>query len=54
VHCFTLQFLRTAVLQGVGEETFLGVMWTLFWPWIFGVVAGWLLASWVCLFKRCE
>jgi len=54
VHCFGLQFLRAAVMRGVGEETVPGIVWAMIWPWIFGLVAGWLLAAWVCLFKRCE
>jgi len=54
VHCFGLHFLRSVVLHGLGEETAPGVLWTLLWPLVFGLVAGWLLASWVCLFKRCE
>jgi hypothetical protein len=54
LHCFVLQFLRIVVLQGLGEETAPGVLWTLIWPLLLGVVAGWLLAAWVCLFKRCE
>jgi hypothetical protein len=54
VHCFALQFFRAAVARGVGDETVPGIVWAILWPWIFGLVAGWLLASWVCLFKRCE
>jgi hypothetical protein len=54
VHCFALQALRAAVTRGVGDETVPGIIWAVIWPWIFGLVAGWLLASWVCLFKRCE
>jgi hypothetical protein len=54
IHCFAVQFLRACVLQGLGEDTAPGVLWTLLWPILFGLVAGWLLASWVCLFKRSE
>jgi hypothetical protein len=54
VHCFALQFLRAIILQGLGEDTAPGVLWTLMWPLVFGLVAGWLLAAWVCLFKRSE
>jgi hypothetical protein len=54
VHLVAVQFLRAAVLRGLGEQTALGVAWTLIWPWLAGVVAGWLLASWICLFKRLE
>jgi hypothetical protein len=54
MHCFALQFLRAVVLQGLGEDTAPGVLWTLVWPLFLGVVGGWLLAAWVCLFKRCE
>ena len=53
-HCYALHFLRALVLQGLGEDTAPGVLWTLIWPLVFGLVAGWLLASWVCLFKRSE
>lgn len=54
VHCFALQVLRSVVLQALGEDTAPGLAWTLLWPMIFGAIAGWLLASWVCLFKRSE
>ena len=54
VHLYALAVLRTLVLSGVGENTALGVVWTLAWPLPAGLIAGWMLASWVCLFKRCE
>ena len=54
IHLFAVQVLRGLVLRGLGENTALGLVWTLVWPWIAGLVAGWCLAAWVCLFKRCE
>jgi hypothetical protein len=54
IHLFGVQVLRGSIVRGVGENTALGLAWTLFWPLINGVVVGWCLASWVCLFKRCE
>ena len=53
-HLFALHFLRSLVLGGLGENTAPGLAWTLLWPWIAGLVTGWCLASWICLFKRCE
>jgi hypothetical protein len=54
VHCWAVHFLRLAVLKGLGEDTAFGLGWSLCWPIVGGLVGGWLLASWVCLFKRCE
>jgi len=54
MHLFAVQVLRGLVLRGVSENTALGLVWTLVWPWVNGYVAGWCLATWVCLFKRCE
>ena len=54
VHLFAVQTLRGLVLRGLGENTALGLAWTLVWPWLAGLVVGWCLAAWVCLFKRCE
>lgn len=54
IHLFAVQALRGLVLRGFGESTALGLMWTLVWPWIAGLVVGWCLSAWVCLFKRCE
>jgi hypothetical protein len=54
IHLFAVQVLRATVLRGFGENTAPGLAWTLLWPWIAGIVTGWCLASWVCLFKRCE
>ena len=54
VHLFAVHVLRGSLLRGLGQSTALGLAWTLVWPWIAGLVAGWCLASWICLFKRCE
>jgi hypothetical protein len=54
LHCFALQGINRAIVAGVGEGTALWVAWFLVFPWLAGVVAAWLLASWVCVYKRCS
>lgn len=54
VHLFGINFLRAALLRGVGEEAALGVCWTFIWPWLAAPVLAWMLASWVCIFKKLE
>ncbi len=54
VHIYIFQVLQGVVLRGLGEETAAGVLWGLVVPWLKAIVAAWLLASWVCLFKRCD
>ncbi len=54
IHLWAVNVARAFVLVSFGEDTALGVLWTLTWPWIAGPVSGWLLASWVCLFKKCD
>jgi uncharacterized membrane protein len=54
MHFFILHATDLAVRRGVGEGTALWVGWSLLFPWIAGVVAAWLLATWVCVFKRCD
>jgi hypothetical protein len=40
------------IQQGLGEGTSLGIAWSLLAPWLNGLVAAWLLASWVCIYKH--
>jgi len=47
-------FLNNALKQGLGEGTALGILWSLAAPAIETFVAGWLLASWVCVYKRAD
>jgi len=54
LHFYIFQVLQGVVLRGLGEETAAGVVWGLAVPWLKAVIAAWLLASWVCLFKRCD
>ena len=53
LHCFALHAVQRMVAMGLGEGTAPWVLWTLLFPWIAGAVLGWLLASWVCVYKRC-
>lgn len=54
VHCYAFHYLRIALVRGLGERTVPGVLWQLTAPLLEAFVAGWLLASWVCVFKRAE
>ncbi|MEA3207996.1 MAG: hypothetical protein QOE70_1053 [Chthoniobacter sp.] len=38
--------------RAFGDGTALGIVWGLLSPWLNGLVGAWLLASWVCLYKR--
>ena len=53
LHCFALHALQRIVATGLGEGTAPWVLWALLFPWIAGMMLGWLLASWVCVYKRC-
>ena len=54
LHLWAVSFSRAYILAGLGPDTAPGIAWTLAWPWLAGVISGWLLASWVCVFKKCE
>jgi hypothetical protein len=53
-HFYLMHALTRTVARGLGEDTALGAAWSLVVPWLIGAVGAWLLASWVCLFKRCD
>jgi hypothetical protein len=52
IHFFFWTAFRENVSQGVGEGTALWVVWRLISPWIAGAIGAWLLASWVCVYRR--
>ena len=51
-HFYVVLVVLHLIQQGLGEGTALGVAWGLLTPWFNGLVAAWLLASWVCLYRR--
>ena len=54
LHFYFLHATDLAMRRGLGEGTALWIGWTLGYPWLAAVMGAWLLASWVCLFKRCD
>ncbi len=54
LHFYLLRVFVVLVQRGVGEGTALGVTWSLLAPWLHGLVGAWLLASWVCFYKRAD
>ena len=54
LHCYLLEALHLAIRAGLGEGTAAGLAWQLLFPWLAALVSAWLLASWVCLYKRCD
>jgi hypothetical protein len=53
-HFYLLQSADILCRGGLGEGTALWVSWKLLFPWLSGAVGAWLLASWVCVFRRCD
>jgi hypothetical protein len=54
LHFLLLALLDRTVQTAFGEGTAPGIAWSLFFPWLAAIVAAWLLASWVCLYRRCD
>lgn len=54
LHAFLLALGNQGILRGFGAETAAAAAWSLVYPLLAGALAAWLLASWVCLYKRCE
>jgi hypothetical protein len=54
LHFLLVALLDRAVQTAFGEGTAPGIAWQLFVPWLAAMVAAWLLASWVCLYRRCD
>ena len=54
LHFYLVLVAINLVQQGLlGEGTSLqGIAWSLLTPWLNGLVAAWLLASWVCFYKH--
>ncbi len=53
-HCHLLEVLNRTMQSGLREGTALGIAWQLLFPWLAALLAAWLLASWVCLYRRCD
>jgi hypothetical protein len=52
LHFYFLAVLDTAVRTGFGEGSAPAYAWRLFYPLLAAFVGGWMLAAWVCLYKR--
>jgi hypothetical protein len=54
VHFFILTALDAVVRTAAGDRTAALLLWSAIFVVARGLVTGWLLASWVCLFRQCE
>ena len=55
VHFLALAMVNAYLPPALGQWTWPGAAWNvLVYPTLWGGLAGWFLASWVCLFRRCE
>ncbi len=55
IHFFGLAVGDAFVPSAAGAWTWIGAAWSLLvYPVLWTALAGWFVASWVCLFRRCE
>lgn len=54
IHFYLLRVLVTLVQKGLGDGTALGILWSFIAPCLNGLVAAWLLASWVCFYRQSD
>ncbi len=54
-HFLILVGVNSFLLGALGERSWPAAVWSvLLYPLLWSTLAAWLLASWVCLFRRCE
>ena len=54
VHFYIITALDQAMRAGFGADNGPAIAWSLVYPLLDAFVGGWMLASWVCLYKRSE
>jgi hypothetical protein len=54
LHFHMLRVVVTVMQRGLGDGTALGIACGLLAPWLHGLMAAWLLASWVCFYKHAD
>jgi hypothetical protein len=54
IHFFAIMVWDAVVRTAISDRLVALFMWKLIFACLRGIIAGWLLASWVCLFRQCE
>src|ERR1700758_2394765 len=54
VHFFVIMICDPVMRSAIADHLGALFLWKLSFAFLRGIVAGWLLASWVCLFRQCE
>jgi len=54
VHFFAIMMCDAIVRSAIADRLGALFLWKVSFAFIRGLVTGWLLASWVCLFRQCE
>src|SRR3984893_5602810 len=54
IHFFCIMICDAIVRSAIADRLGALFLWKLSFAFLRGVITGWLLASWVCLFRQCE
>jgi hypothetical protein len=54
LHFYALTVLNESFVQGWGEGTAITLLWRVLQPLLAALLGAWMLATWVCLYKRSE
>jgi hypothetical protein len=54
IHFFTIMICDAIVRSAIADRLGALLLWKFSFAFLRGIVTGWLLASWVCLFRQCE
>ena len=54
LHFLILTACDAIVRGAIGDRVAAGLIWKMIYVCLRGLITGWLLASWVCLFRQCE
>jgi hypothetical protein len=54
LHFFAIMICDAIMRSAIADHLGALFLWKLSFAFLRGIVAGWLLASWVCLFRQCE
>jgi hypothetical protein len=54
IHFFSIMICDAIVRSAIADRLGALLLWKFGFAFLRGIVTGWLLASWVCLFRQCE